>query len=70
MLRVGLEPTIPAFERVNTVHTLDRAATVIGCQLNTYMIGVYRLQNFCAQMWKLFCFNNMISQDRSSSSLS
>jgi hypothetical protein len=29
MLRVGFEPTIPVFERANTVHALDRAATVI-----------------------------------------
>jgi hypothetical protein len=29
MPRVGLEPTIPPFERVKTVHALDRAATVI-----------------------------------------
>jgi hypothetical protein len=27
---VGLEPTIPAFERAKTVHALDPAATVIG----------------------------------------
>jgi hypothetical protein len=27
---VGFEPTIPVFERVNTVHALDRAAAVIG----------------------------------------
>jgi hypothetical protein len=27
---VGLEPTIPAFERANTVHVLDCAATTIG----------------------------------------
>jgi hypothetical protein len=27
---VGFEPTIPAFERGKTVHTLDRKATVIG----------------------------------------
>jgi hypothetical protein len=27
---VGFEPTIPAFRRATTVHTLDRAATVIG----------------------------------------
>jgi hypothetical protein len=26
---VGFEPTIPVFERVKTVHALDRAATVI-----------------------------------------
>jgi hypothetical protein len=35
MPRVGFEPTIPAFERAKTVHALDRAATVIGCNLNT-----------------------------------
>jgi hypothetical protein len=27
---VGLEPTIPAFERAKTGHALDSAATVIG----------------------------------------
>jgi hypothetical protein len=30
MPRVGFEPTIPAFERVKTVHALDRASTVTG----------------------------------------
>jgi hypothetical protein len=30
MPRVGLEPTIPVFERTKTVYTLDRAAIVIG----------------------------------------
>jgi hypothetical protein len=30
MPEVGFEPTIPAFERVKTVHALDREATVIG----------------------------------------
>jgi hypothetical protein len=30
MPRVGFEPTIPVFERANTIHALDRAATVIG----------------------------------------
>jgi hypothetical protein len=29
MLRVGFEPTIPVLERAKTVHSLDRAATVI-----------------------------------------
>jgi hypothetical protein len=29
MLRVGLEPTIPAFEQTKAVHTLYRTATVI-----------------------------------------
>jgi hypothetical protein len=27
---VGFEPTIPAFERAKTVHSLERAVTVIG----------------------------------------
>jgi hypothetical protein len=30
MPRVGFESMIPVFERAKTVHTLDRAATVIG----------------------------------------
>jgi hypothetical protein len=30
MRRVGLQPTIPVFERAKTVHALDRAAVVIG----------------------------------------
>jgi hypothetical protein len=30
MSRVAFEPTIPVFERAQTVHALDRAATVIG----------------------------------------
>jgi hypothetical protein len=32
MAGVGFEPRIPAFERAKTVHTLDRAATLIGKQ--------------------------------------
>jgi hypothetical protein len=32
MPQVGLEPTIPVFERAKTVHALDSAATVIGLQ--------------------------------------
>jgi hypothetical protein len=34
-LRVGFEPTIPAFERAKTVHALERAATVIGFHRTT-----------------------------------
>jgi hypothetical protein len=30
MPRVGFEPTIPVFKQAKTVHTLDRAATVLG----------------------------------------
>jgi hypothetical protein len=32
MPRVGFEPTIPVFERVKTIHALDRAASVFGQQ--------------------------------------
>jgi hypothetical protein len=39
MPRVGFETTIPALERVKTVHDLNHAATVIGndcnCSLKT-----------------------------------
>jgi hypothetical protein len=44
MPQMEFEPTIPAFERAKTVHTLDRAATVIG-KLTTYdykVINKYR----------------------------
>jgi hypothetical protein len=30
MPRVGVEPTIPLFDRAKTVHALDREATLIG----------------------------------------
>jgi hypothetical protein len=47
MPQVGFEPTIPAFERVNTVHALDRAATVIVLRSYAYgklkHISLYRL---------------------------
>jgi hypothetical protein len=33
MSRMGFEPTSPVFERAKTVHSLDRAATVIGLHL-------------------------------------
>jgi hypothetical protein len=35
MPRVGFEPTIPVFERMKTVHVLDRAATVIALDDNS-----------------------------------
>jgi hypothetical protein len=38
---MGIEPTIPAFERAKTVHALDLAATVI---------GEYTLQSFYFSM--------------------
>jgi hypothetical protein len=33
------KPTIPAFERVKTVHALDRAATVIGWLSHYFVIN-------------------------------
>jgi hypothetical protein len=41
MPRVGFELTIPAFERRNTAHALDGAATVI---LNLYLLGFLNLK--------------------------
>jgi hypothetical protein len=34
---VGIKPTIPEFERAETAHALDRAATVIGTVMNLYL---------------------------------
>jgi FAD synthase len=36
--QVAFEPTIPVFERAKTVHVLDRAATVIGCEIHAVFI--------------------------------
>jgi hypothetical protein len=40
MSRVGLEPTIPAFERTKTVHALGRAATAIAGEKYDHICGV------------------------------
>jgi hypothetical protein len=37
MPEVGFEPTIGVFERANTVHALDRGATVIGHYILVYI---------------------------------
>jgi hypothetical protein len=34
---MGLESTIPVFERAKIFHVLDRAASEIGSQLSTYI---------------------------------
>jgi hypothetical protein len=44
---VGFEPTIPVFEQAKTVHVLDRAATVIGCTRNTFLL-LLLLCNLCS----------------------
>jgi hypothetical protein len=48
MLQVEFEPTIPVFERGETVHALDFAATVICCQMDLCSLNkfsVYMKQN-------------------------
>jgi hypothetical protein len=41
---VGFEPTIPVFERAKIVHTLDRAATVIGSQILEFLIDISKFR--------------------------
>jgi hypothetical protein len=41
MPRVGFEPTIPVFERAKTVHSLDRAATVIRMEFGYWTLFTY-----------------------------
>jgi hypothetical protein len=48
MFQLGLEPTIPVFERAKTAHALDRAVTVIGfltyncrCEIKKYLAVVF-----------------------------
>jgi hypothetical protein len=47
MPRLGFEPTIPVFERANTFHALDRAATVIGNSFVITYINTYTLVYTC-----------------------
>jgi hypothetical protein len=48
MSRVGLEPTIPEFERAETVHALDRAPIVIG-RWKYLEFGYCLGRNFCVR---------------------
>jgi hypothetical protein len=68
MLSVEFEPTIPAFERAETVHALDRAAIAIGrfavytyeyirylqCKQETHNEGVFMSCCTHIQFHKLF----------------
>jgi hypothetical protein len=42
---VGFEPTVPVSERTNTVHSLDRAATVTGsfCEVGTKFLNIIQI---------------------------
>jgi hypothetical protein len=42
MPRVGFEPMIPAFERANTVHGLNRAANVINATETTVVNWIFK----------------------------
>jgi hypothetical protein len=53
---VGLEPTIPAYERVKTVHALDRSATVTGNFVFTFFLfasGVGLSPLYCGHFWPI-----------------
>jgi hypothetical protein len=61
---VGLEPTIPVFERAKTVHALDRAATVIGlCKtmghINSEWEDIYR-NNHAGRHLLILCFKTVV----------
>jgi hypothetical protein len=50
MPRVGFEPTIPAFQRVKTVHALERAVSVIGAE--TYSPGGIKYSSILIQPYE------------------
>jgi hypothetical protein len=49
MSRVVFEPMIPAFERAETIYTLDRVATVIGRMRSTTIFHLYN----CHQQYQV-----------------
>jgi hypothetical protein len=57
----GFEPTIPVFERANTVHALDCAATVMG-DIFTRIINysVLVVLTWFANLF--FCFSNISNE--------
>jgi hypothetical protein len=71
---VGFESTIPVFERMKTVHVLDRAATVSGdavvkseiitMLLNKHIYIEFFFNGSCSPFWALaaFQFGNHFSQ--------
>jgi hypothetical protein len=56
---VGFEPTIPAFERVKTVHASDRAAIVIGDQ--SYTVRFYNRHGKYVQFLAIIPDTNIYS---------
>jgi hypothetical protein len=51
---MGFEPTMPAFEREKTVHTLDRSATVIGFHIVIFSMALPAHSG----PWPLILFRN------------
>jgi hypothetical protein len=57
MSRVGLEPTIPVFERAKTVHAVDSAATVVGHRKGNYRVSTMKRPDFLEIFFKIgTCF--------------
>jgi hypothetical protein len=64
--RVGFEPTIPAFERVETVHALDSATTVIGFLLGLNAI-IQAIPNVLIKYRPTNCVENLYVRTTASS---
>jgi hypothetical protein len=61
MPKLGFKPTIPAFERANTIHALDRAATEIGLSFH-YKVNLVTLFCVLDEMILLIHNNGMYHQ--------
>jgi hypothetical protein len=65
---VGFEPTIPAFERVKTVHALDRAANVTGAWSTFYPANYIRkvltADHSGRAVYGMNCFRSLERWDR------
>jgi hypothetical protein len=59
---VGLEPTIPVFERAKTFHALDRAATVIGAILRKLRTLTWKAPIYSK------CQHNIVTADNNNDS--
>jgi hypothetical protein len=58
MPRVGFEPMNPVFELAKTVHTLDRAATLIGDKTNWGHIISNFMTNLRTSHGEVMCLTN------------
>jgi hypothetical protein len=61
MPQVGFEPTIPAFQWAKIVHSLHRAATMIGvCNVDLYIFPLYRTNTYQVDGAKKLASENFI----------